>query len=122
MVYDPFSFAKYDLSALVAMLDATDISSWRKPCEKQTMLEKIGVVRELLDEGNYRSTYDMLLHDIKPKLTGLKTDENGVPWGNGVFKHPWIVDSTLRAMLGSAIDAALADIKACGDQLQWVPL
>nr|MDO8085426.1 hypothetical protein [Candidatus Sigynarchaeum springense] len=43
-----------------------------------------GAICELLDGGDFASAYDKLLHDIKPKLTGLKTDENGVPWGT-----PW---------------------------------
>jgi hypothetical protein len=112
VIYNPFSFARYDLATLIKTLNATGSSSWSKPYEKQAMLEKIGVVRKLFDDGYYTLAYDMLLHYIKPKLTGLKIDENGTPWGNGVFKHPWIVDPALRSMLRGVIDAALADIKA----------
>jgi len=116
MVYDPLSFLIYDLATLIETINATSRLSWSKLCYKGVMLEKISMICALLDDGNYASAYDMLLHDIKPKLTGLKTDENGKPWGNGVFRHPWIVDPALRAMLGSAIDAALVDIKACQEK------
>jgi len=121
IIYNAFSFAKYELSTLTTMLNATSSSSWSRLCQKQVILDKIGIVCELLDGGDYSLAYDKLLHDIKPKLTGLKMDENGEPWGNGAFKHPWIVDLTLHTMLGSAIDAALADMDACKDQLRWVP-
>ena len=31
-----------------------------------------------------------------PKLTGLKTDENEDPWGNGVFNNPWVTYEALQ--------------------------
>ena len=43
--------------------------------------------------------YNKLLHDLKPKLTGLKTDETEHIWGNGVFKNPWIIDSNIQESL-----------------------
>lgn len=48
----------------------------------------------LVNTSEYRTTYDTLVHDLKPKLTGLKTDENELPWGNGLLKNP--SQSTLR--------------------------
>ncbi len=46
--------------------------------------------------GNNSAAYDMLLHDLKPKLTGLKTDEHEVPWGKGVFNNPWVTGAALQ--------------------------
>jgi len=48
--------------------------------------------------GEYAEAYDKLLHDIKPKLTGLKTNEFEEPWGNGVFKNPWVNCEELQEM------------------------
>ena len=44
----------------------------------------------MIDTPIFLDAYNKLLHDIKPKLTGLKTDENCIPWGNGVFNNPWV--------------------------------
>lgn len=34
--------------------------------------------------------------DNLTKLTGLKTDENEDPWGNGIFKNPWVTCDELQ--------------------------
>ncbi len=71
---------------------------WRKPAEnrKRTMLNKIIALENLILDENIEEAYDKLLHDIKPKLTGLKTDENGIPWANGIYKNPWVRSEDLR--------------------------
>ena len=122
VIYNPYSFAKYDLSTLATMLNATSNSSWSKPWEMRKMVDEIGMVCKLFDAGYYALAYNMLLHDIKPKLTGLKTDENGTRWGNGVFKNPWIVDLAMRLKLRGVLDSALADIKACQETTIHVTL
>ena len=113
VIYDPIKFAKYDLATLSEMLNATSSFSWYKTREKQAILYKIDKVVKLFYGGYYTLAYDMLLHDIKPKLTGLKAYENGTPWGDGIFDNPWITDPALRLMLRGEIDTALADIIAC---------
>ncbi len=49
-----------------------------------------------------------MLHDIKPKLTGLKTDENEVPWGN---LGPWIVSEELNDVFKLECNDLLSQIK-----------
>nr|MDO8114878.1 hypothetical protein [Candidatus Sigynarchaeota archaeon] len=53
----------------------------------------------MLDIGEFSSAHDILLFVIKPRLTGLQTDENGLPWGDGIFDNPWIVDNSTRMAL-----------------------
>jgi len=55
--------------------------------------------------------YEDLLHDIKPKLTGLKTDENEEPWGNGVFKKPWVICPELQETFQVSCNVILGDLK-----------
>ena len=69
-----------------------------KKNNKATMINKLNEVKDLISENDFEEAYDKLLHDIKPKLTGLKTDENENPWGNGVFKNPWVVCPELQGI------------------------
>ncbi len=66
---------------------------WRKPAgnRKNTMINKLTTLKDMVSLNNLEGAYDKLLHDIKPKLTGLKTDENEEEWGNGTFKNPWVI-------------------------------
>jgi len=66
---------------------------WRKPASnrKNTMINKLTTLKDMVSLNNLEGAYDKLLHDIKPKLTGLKTDENEEEWGNGTFKNPWVI-------------------------------
>lgn len=54
------------------------------------MTNKLLELKELVLSDLFEAAYDKLLHDIKPLLTGLKTDENNIDWGNGVFKNAWV--------------------------------
>ncbi len=91
------------------MLDSTD-SAWRNPAEnrKNAMIEKIDECIVLCQNEEYNQCYDKILHDIKPKLTGLKVDEEGNPFGNGIFKNPWVVDPSLQEEFGDATDSILS--------------
>ncbi|HME55355.1 MAG TPA: hypothetical protein VKM55_24315 [Candidatus Lokiarchaeia archaeon] len=113
LIYDPVSFAKYDISTLAAVLNATSSSNWSRSYEKRVMLDEIGMVCKLFDEGYYTLAYNILLHDIEPKLTGLNISDNGTRWKNGTCISPWIVNPALRSMLRDKINATLNDIKAC---------
>ena len=55
--------------------------------------------------------YNKLLHDIKPRLTGLKTDENENPWGNGVFINPWVIDKIKQEVFRVECNAILKHIQ-----------
>jgi len=71
---------------------------WRKPAQnrKNTMINKLTSLQELILQELFEEAYNKMLHDIKPKLTALKTDENEEPWGNGTFKQAWVVCDYLR--------------------------
>jgi len=71
---------------------------WRKPAQnrKDTMINKLTSLQELISQELFEEAYNKMLHDIKPKLTALKTDENDEPWGNGTFKQAWVVCEDLR--------------------------
>ncbi|MHA1325060.1 MAG: hypothetical protein ACTSRL_19900, partial [Candidatus Helarchaeota archaeon] len=71
---------------------------WRNPASerKAAMNHKLNALKDLISSYTFECAYNKLLHDIKPKLTGLKTDENEVVWGNGVFHNPWVTYSDLQ--------------------------
>ncbi|MHA2239833.1 MAG: hypothetical protein ACXAB2_15940 [Candidatus Hodarchaeales archaeon] len=84
------------LPALISNLKEKILSTtndvWRSPAEnrKESILSKIDQFLTLYDEEFLSEAYDKLLHDIKPKMTGRKADENGEQYGNGIFKNPWV--------------------------------
>jgi hypothetical protein len=91
-----------------------DVECWRKPStnRQETMLNKYNELLSLIDDDDYAAAYDKLLHDIKPKLTGLKTDEAGEPYGNGEFGNPWVTCSDWQADFVEIIDTILADLRS----------
>lgn len=82
------------IAQLIEKIHASDDGCWRKPASnrKNTMITKLNVLNGLIPTD----AYNKLLRDIKPKLTGFKTDENEETWGNGVFKNPWVICPELR--------------------------
>ena len=64
---------------------------WEIAENKHAMIDMLLEIKVDISLGHLEEAYDKLLHDVKPKLTGLKTDENEEAWGNGVFNKPWIV-------------------------------
>lgn len=87
---------------------------WKKPVEnrKDAMNKKLSVLQELIWEENYSEAYNKLLHDIKPKLTGLKTDESEEAWDKGVFKNPWSQCPILQEELRIICNMILTDLRA----------
>jgi hypothetical protein len=79
------------IDQLIEKIQTSADECWRKPAinRKNTMVNKINGL-------NLEDLYDKVLHDIKPKLTGLKTDENEDTWGNGAFNNPWVICSDLQ--------------------------
>lgn len=59
----------------------------------------------------YEEAYNKLFREIKPKLTGLKSDEEETPWDGGIFKKPWIIDTLQQEILKNACNLILSDIK-----------
>ena len=60
------------------------------------MINKLTSLKYLISQGFFEEAYNKMLHDIKPKLTALKTDEDEIPWGNGTFKQAWVVCEDFR--------------------------
>ncbi|NVM52659.1 MAG: hypothetical protein HWN66_03065 [Candidatus Helarchaeota archaeon] len=85
---------------------------WAKPARnrKSAMNNKLNELKDLISTDAFEEAYDKLLHDIKPKLTGLKTDENEEPWGNGVFNNPWVVCIDLQEEFRVTCNQILTDI------------
>ncbi|MHA1267789.1 MAG: COG1470 family protein [Candidatus Helarchaeota archaeon] len=65
----------------------------------------------LLTDKSCIEAYNKLLHDIKSKLTGLKEDENGITFGNGVFKQPWITDENYQQYFNKKCNNILENIQ-----------
>ena len=86
------------IDQLIDKIQASNEDCWRKPASnrKITTVNKLTELKDLISSNNLEDAYDKLLHDIKPKLTGLKTDENEEPWGNGEFKNPWVICTDLQ--------------------------
>lgn len=86
---------------------------WKRPADVRRVgiIRKLTIVQVLISDENYEEGYDKLLHDIKPKLTGLKTDENEDPWGNGIFKKPWLICPDYQEEFQLKINDLLSHIK-----------
>ncbi len=95
------NYLVWEIDNLNEFINHTNLDSWRHPAENRrtAMIKKIEALKLIVSDKDYGESYDKLLHDIKPKLTGLKTNEEEIPWGNGVFKNPWITNSTLQEIL-----------------------
>ncbi|MFW9864730.1 MAG: hypothetical protein ACFFEN_01400 [Candidatus Thorarchaeota archaeon] len=106
----------YFLNNLRDELENIPDDYWRNPSSPlQKAMDKM--INELIIKISggspiiYGEAYDMLLHDIKPKLTGNKTDESEIPWDGGIFKNPWIIDPTQQLIFKNICNLLLNDIK-----------
>lgn len=90
-IVEPTIYELIDI--LIEKIEGSPDECWRKPASnrKNTMINKLTTLKDMVSLNNLEGAYDKLLHDIKPKLTGLKTDENEEEWGNGTFKNPWVI-------------------------------
>lgn len=61
------------IDQLIEKIQASADECWRKPAinRKSTMINKLNGLTNLISESNLEDLYDKVLHDIKPKLTGL---------------------------------------------------
>ncbi len=91
-------FVIWELDQLIKEIQSSSDEYWRNPTNnrKLTMNNKINELKELISSNDFENAYNKILHDIKPKLTGLKTDEYENPRGNGVFNNPWVIWSDLN--------------------------
>jgi len=91
-------FVNWEIDQLNKDIQQSPEECWSGPVSnrKFALNNKVNELKDLISLNAFRDAYDKLLHDIKPKLTGLKTDENEEPWGNGVFNNPWVIYADLQ--------------------------
>ncbi len=83
-------------------------SSW---CRRLSMIIKVKNLFLLIKSEKYEEAYDLLLYDIKPKLTGLETDENEEPWDDGIYEDPWIQSPALQELFRLKCNRVLLFLK-----------
>lgn len=100
------------IELLIEYINETLDECWRKPAQnrKNTMINKLTSLQELILQELFEEAYNKMLHDIKPKLTALKTDEDEIPWGNGTFKQAWVVCQHIRDDFQVACNAILNEL------------
>ncbi|MFW9822847.1 MAG: hypothetical protein ACFFE4_07930 [Candidatus Thorarchaeota archaeon] len=96
-----------EIDQLIKALDLCLDDCWREETDKITMISKLIELKTLVSSEEIGEAYDKLLHDIKPKLTGLKTDENEVPWDHGLFENPWVTCEVFQVEYCSACNKIL---------------
>lgn len=93
----------------------------KNPVQRANALtEKISATIDyfsILTEESCIEVYDKVLHDIKPKLTALKEDENGNIFGDGTFKQPWIIDEEYQQIFKIKCNDILENIKVLSSYL-----
>ncbi|MFX0026734.1 MAG: hypothetical protein ACFE8M_09980 [Candidatus Hermodarchaeota archaeon] len=102
----------FNIEEFKGEIQNSDDLCWKNPGQnrKDAICKKLTALQELINEENFEEAYDKLLYDIKPKLTGLKTDENEVPWGNGVFEQTWVICENLREEFRVECNLILSEI------------
>ncbi len=72
----------------------SSLSDWRWPPKLRQfiIIRKLNRLQGFIQVGNLDSAYEKLLRDIKPKLTGLRTDEYEDPWCKRNYRFSWIIN------------------------------
>ncbi len=111
------------IDALIVAIEASSDADWRCPatCRKQIIIHELQEVKALLGAGDYDCAYAKLLRDIKPKLTGLMTDENETAWGHGAPCRPWVTSAALQQAFKDQINLILRGIKYLADTTPQPP-
>ncbi|MFX1379832.1 MAG: hypothetical protein ACFFA4_12150, partial [Promethearchaeota archaeon] len=112
-IEDLKQFINWEIEQLINKIKSSKCDCWRKPCcnRKKTMVNKLLELQDLFKSDKFDCAFKKLLHDIKPKLTGLKTDQNEEPWANGVFNNPWIICDQLKEEFRIVCNNILSHIK-----------
>nr|MDO8112626.1 hypothetical protein [Candidatus Sigynarchaeota archaeon] len=96
-----------EIATIEYMIAHAPANYWRNANNCNAMLNKVEELIALVTNCQFQEAYNKLLNDIKPKITGLTDNENGVVFGNGIFKNAWILDGSLRQEFEVHIDAVL---------------
>jgi len=102
----------FDINQFKANIQASPDECWKNPAQnrKNAVSNKLTELQQLITEENFEEAYDKLLYDIKPKLTGLKQNEHGEPWGNGVYEKAWVTCVELRVSFEEESNLILSQI------------
>lgn len=106
-------YVVWEIDQLIEEIQNSPEDIWGGPAgnRKNTMINKLTVLKEMILSDTFTAAYEKLLHDIKPKLTGLNTNEYEEEWGNGVFKNPWVEDEEFQEHLRLLINELLTNIQ-----------
>ncbi len=101
------------VDAGIALIWASNGTDWYWPVviHKAAMAAQLAVLRALIEAGNYSWAYALLLYNIKPCLTGLKTDEHEVPWSNCTCNATVVKGAALREQFRLWANALLQDLE-----------
>ncbi|MBY9019897.1 MAG: right-handed parallel beta-helix repeat-containing protein, partial [Candidatus Lokiarchaeota archaeon] len=112
-VFSPSGIDKFltTINDLIDFIQNLPDDCWENAEIKNAMIDKLLEIKVDVSLGNLEEAYDKLLHDIKPKLTALKTDEIGEVWGNGIFNKPWIVIEEMFEMFRLVCNDLLSQIQ-----------
>lgn len=86
---DIVDWADAELEELITM--CSECNCWQKKNYQATMINKINEVIALKESGQYAEAYSKLIHDVSPKLTGMKVN------GNPDFKNAWVCESAFAS-------------------------
>jgi uncharacterized repeat protein (TIGR01451 family) len=103
-------FVNWEIDRLNDMIQDIPEEYFTNPNRRTALNNKLIALKDLIICELFEDAYDKLLHDIKPKLTGLKEDENEAPWGNGIFINSWIKNLDIQNTLKRECNKILEEI------------
>jgi plastocyanin len=99
-----------EIDQLIEEIQESSDDDWRNNNNKASITNKLIALKNMINENNFEDAYDNLLQDIKPLLTGLKTDENEEPWDGGIFNNPWVISEELQEIFRLICNEMLINI------------
>ncbi len=104
-------FVLWEVEELRKFIMSSPDCWWSHKNRRSTMLNKIDALQNKINNNEFSCAYSSLLHDIKPKLTGLKMDENGAIWGGLFYQNPWIINPGAQFQFCIQCDQILHHLK-----------
>jgi hypothetical protein len=106
-----------EIELLKGKIGSSSNECWIKPAEnrKNTIIHQLDEVISLVIDKNYDEAYDKLLHSLKPKLTGLKTNEFEEPWASNKFFNSWVTCEALKEEFRITCNLLLSCLKFVDD-------
>ena len=84
---DPNDVLLAFMNDLIVTIDDLQDNDFVKPQRRNTLLNKLQEVIDLINAAEYAEARSKLIHDIMPKTTGLKITESGYK----PYKNVWII-------------------------------